>query len=181
MNQSWISWCRNGSLLVCLAILPACAELPTDAFKLTPTTLQERQMQSRQYPTLDNKLLLSAGAGVLQDLGYSIDESNTSLGVLTASKRADATSGGQIAGAILLALLTGTVSPTDKEQKIRICLVIQPALADEKSSVARITMQRVVWNTQGQISRVESITAPELYQAFYDKLSKATFLQANQI
>ena len=138
-------------------------------------------MQSRQYPTLDNKLLLSAGAGVLQDLGYSIDESNASLGVLTASKRADATSGGQIAGAILLALLTGTVSPTDKEQKIRICLVIQPALADEKSSVARITMQRVVWNTQGQISRVESITAPELYQAFYDKLSKATFLQANQI
>jgi hypothetical protein len=114
-------------------------------------------------------------------MGYTIDESNTSLGVLTASKQADAKNAGQIAGAIALALLTGSVTPTDKEQKIRICLVLQEALDDPTSSVARITIQRVIWNTQGQISRVESINAPELYQAFYDKLSKATFLEANQI
>lgn len=168
-------------LLACLSLTYGCASVPKDAFKLNPTSLQDRQLQSRQFQTLDNKLLLSAGIGVLQDMGYSIDESNTTLGVLTASKQADAKNGGQIAGAVLLALLTGTVTPTDKEQKIRICLVIQAALEDKASSVARITIQRVVWNTQGAISRVESINAPELYQAFYDKLSKATFLQANQI
>ncbi len=181
MSQSPFGRGRTALLWVCLSLLPACAGLPKDAFKLTPTSLQDRQLQSRQFQTVDNKLLLSAGAAVLQDMGYSIDESNTSLGVLTASKQADAKSGGQIAGAVLLALLTGTVTPTDKEQKIRICLVIQPSLGDDKSSVSRITIQRVVWNTQGQISRVESINAPELYQAFYDKLSKATFLQANQL
>lgn len=181
MKQSRSGLCRTALPLLCLWLLPACASLPKDAFKLTPTSLQDRQLQSRQFQTVDNKLMLSAGAGVLQDMGYSIDESNAGLGVLTASKQADAKSGSQIAGAVLLALLTGTVTPTDKEQKIRICLVIQPTLGDEKSSVSRITIQRVVWNTQGQISRVESINAPELYQAFYDKLSKATFLQANQI
>lgn len=169
------------ALIACLFILSGCASLPEDAFKLSPTSLEDRQLQSRKFTTLDNKLLLSSGASVLQDMGYTIDESNVPLGVLSASKKADAKDAGQIAGAIALALLTGTVTPTDDEQKIRICLVIQEALDDETSSVARITIQRIVWNTQGKIARVESINSPELYQAFFDKLSKSTFLEANQI
>lgn len=169
------------SLLACLVILSGCASIPEDAFKLTSTSLEDRQIQSRKFSTLDNKLLLSSGASVLQDMGYTIDESNTDLGVLTASKKADAKKAGQIAGAIALALLTGTVTPTDDEQKIRICLVLQETLDDPTSSVARITIQRVIWNTQGKISRVESINSPDLYQAFFDKLSKAAFLEANQI
>ncbi|MEN8232172.1 MAG: hypothetical protein ABFR35_05775 [Thermodesulfobacteriota bacterium] len=168
-------------LFLCLFVLSSCVTLPKDAFKLSPTSLEDRQLQSRKFTTLDNKLLLSAGASVLQDMGYTIDESNTALGVLTASKQADATDAGQIAGAIAVALLTGVMTPTDKEQKIRICLVIQEALDEQTSSVARITIQRMIWNTQGQISRVERIHSPELYQAFFDKLSKATFLEANQI
>jgi len=169
------------ALIAYLFILPGCASLPEDAFKLPPTSLEDRQLQSRKFTTLDNKLLLSSGASVLQDMGYTIDESNVPLGVLSASKKADAKDAGQIAGAIALALLTGTVTPTDDEQKIRICLVIQEALDDETSSVARITIQRIVWNTQGKIARVESINSPELYQAFFDKLSKSAFLEANQI
>ena len=168
-------------LFVCLLALSGCASIPKDAFKLSPTSMEDRQIQSRKFSTLDNKLLLSSGASVLQDMGYSIDESNVDLGVLTASKKADAKNAGQIAGAIALALFTGTVTPTDKEQKIRICLVLQETLEDSSSSVARVTMQRVIWNTQGQIARVESLNAPELYQAFFAKLSKATFLEANQI
>jgi len=168
-------------LIVILFVLSGCAGVPKDAFKLSATSLEDRQLQSRKFSTLDNALLLSSGASVLQDKGYSIDESNVDLGVLTASKQADATNAGQIAGAIVLALLTGTVTPTDDEQKIRICLVLQETLDDADSSVARITIQRVIWNTQGKVSRVESINAPELYQAFFEKLSKATFLEANQI
>ena len=181
MSEYLFRWRRTASLVLFMSVISGCASVPKDAFKLSPTSLEDRQLQSRKFTTLDNKLLLSAGAGVLQDMGYTIDESNSSLGVLTASKQADAKNAGQIAGAIALALLTGSVTPTDKEQKIRICLVIQEALDDPTSSVSRITIQRVIWNTQGQISRVESINAPELYQAFYDKLSKATFLEANQI
>jgi hypothetical protein len=169
------------SLFLCLFIGFGCTSIPKDAFKLSPTSLEERELQSRKFSTLDNNVLLAAGAGVLQDMGYTIDESNVDLGVLTASKRADARRGGQIAAAVALALLTGTVTPTDDEQEIRICLVIQDSLEDRKSSVARITIQREVWNTQGKLSRVESINAPELYQAFFAKLSKATFLEANQI
>ena len=142
---------------------------------LSPTSLEDREMQSRKFDTLDQKRLLLAGAGVLQDLGYNIDESNTTLGVLTASKQADAKDTRQIVALVALGLLTGTMAPYDQKQKINLCLVITPSLNDSKASVARITMQ------QGRISRVESIKAPELYQAFFDKLSKAVFLEANQI
>jgi len=168
-------------LFLCLFVLTGCASVPKDAFQLSATSLEDRQMQSRKFSTLDDSLLLSAGASVLQDLGYNIDESNIDLGVLTASKKADAKNTGQIIGAVMVALLTGSVTPTDDEQKIRICLVLQESLDDPSASVARITIQRIIWNTQGKISRVESIKAPELYQAFFDKLSKATFLEANQI
>jgi hypothetical protein len=174
-------------LLVWTLILPAlvmvagCASVPADAFKLSPSSLSDRQMQSRRFETLDQKELIRAGLGVLQDLGYNIDEANTSLGVLTASKRADAESGGQIVGAIVLALLTGSVMDTDDDQEIRVCLVLQPSLDNSASSVARLTMQRVVWAHSGRVTRVEILNAPELYQAFFDKLSKATFLEAHQI
>jgi hypothetical protein len=169
------------SLFLSVFLLTGCASIPKDAFQLSTTSLEDRQMQSRKFSTLDDKLLLSSGASVLQDLGYNIDESNVTLGVLTASKKADATNAGQIVGAVMIALLTGSVTPTDDEQKIRVCLVLQKSLDDPSSSVARITIQRIIWNTQGRVSRVESIKAPELYQAFFDKLSKATFLEANQI
>jgi hypothetical protein len=177
--------CRRQGWFVCLSllagVLAACASIPKDAFKLSPTSLEDRQIQSRKFDTLDQKRLLAAGAGVLQDLGYNIDESNTALGVLTASKQADAKDTRQIVALVALGLLTGAMAPYDQKQKINLCLVITPSLDDPKASVARITMQRIVWNSQGTISHFESIKAPELYQAFFDKLSKAVFLEANQI
>ena len=48
-------------------------------------------------------------------------------------------------------------------------------------SVARITIQRVIIDTQGRVTRAEAIDEPEIYRAFFDKLSKATFLEANEI
>jgi hypothetical protein len=173
--------CRFVCLLLLAGLLPACATTPKDAFKLSPTSLEDRQLQSRKFDTLDQKRLLAAGAGVMQDLGYNIDESNTDLGVLTASKQADAKDTRQIVALVALGLLTGAMAPYDSKQKITLCLVIRQSLDDPNASVARITMQRIIWNSQGMIARVESIKAPELYQAFFDKLSKAAFLEANQI
>ena len=118
---------------------------------------------------------------MLQDLGYAIDESNVELGVLTASKRIDAKDPAQMATAILLGVLTGTPTPIDDEQTVRVCLVMQRSLENPEMSVARITIQRVIIDTQGRVTRAEAIDEPEIYRAFFDKLSKATFLEANEI
>lgn len=164
-----------------ILILGGCNYIPKDALKLPPTSLEDRKLQSRLFSTLDHQRVLSASAGVLQDLGYALDLSNAGLGILTASKDLDATNAGQIAGAIVLAVLGGVATPVDRNQKVRVCVVVNESLESKGSSTVRITINRVIWNTMGQITRAEAIKDPELYQAFFDKLSKSTFLEAHQI
>lgn len=160
--------------------LGACAQkVPKEALELSQDTLELRQLQTRSFSTTNEKKLLTAGAGVLQDLGYNIDESETGLGVIVGSKERDAVEAGQVAAAILIAALGGGVMPIDSNQKIRASLITRPH--GKNTTNLRITIQRVVWNNQGQVTKTQSITEPEIYKEFFDKLSKAVFLDANEI
>lgn len=173
-------------VLVLAASLTGCAAtIPKDALIPTPDTLERRQLQSRRLDGISETQLLAASAGVLQDLGFNIDESETKLGVIVASKDRSAFSAGQITAAVALALL-GAYYSVDKTQKIRVSLVTRPALsADGKprpdAQVIRITIQRLVWNVENQLTRIEAIEEPAIYQAFFEKLSKSVFLEAQQI
>ena len=138
-------------------------------------------MQTRRIDGIGEKNLLNASVGVLQDLGFEIDEAETKLGLMVASKDRSAFTPTQLAGAIALALI-GVSTSIDKTQKIRVSLVTHPALGQDgnpmpDSQVIRITIQRIVWNTANQVTRIEPIEEPEIYQQFYEKLSKSIFLE----
>ena len=47
--------------------------------------------------------------------------------------------------------------------------------------IVRVTFQRIVWNERGQISKLESLENPKLYEKFFGELSKSLFLTANDI
>ena len=83
-----------------LPLLGACATLPDDAFRLTESALEMREVQTREYDGVTDIDILSASSAVLQDLGYGIDEVEKELGVLSASKRADASDSAEMAGKI---------------------------------------------------------------------------------
>jgi hypothetical protein len=173
---------KKASLVLALSTtLVGCDQIPVDALALAPRSLEQRQLETRRFEGISGNDLLAASAGVLQDLGFNIDESESRLGLVVASKDRDATDGAQIAAAILVALLGGGAMPVDKNQKIRASLVVSPSGNDGKAHTVRVTFQRVIWNTQGQITRSEWIREPELYQQFYEKLSKAVFLEAHKI
>ncbi|MBI2736790.1 MAG: hypothetical protein HYX38_09630 [Rhodospirillales bacterium] len=166
---------------ICASLLGACTQtIPPEALQLSATSLQDRQMQTRRFDTKDEEKLQRASAQVLQDLGFQIDESETRLGVIVASKSRDATETGQIIGSIVVALVFGVHMPTDKHQKIRASLVTRPV--DNGSDVAvRITFQRLVWNTQNNLSKIEGINDPKIYQEFFEKLSQSVFLTAQDV
>ena len=170
---------RPHLLLASALLIAGCAGVPPDAFRLSPSSLADRQLQSRLFVTTNQTLLLASSVAVLQDLGYALDEGSAPLGLLTASKELSAKSTTQIVGTLLLAALTGVAGAIDDRQKIRVCVVVTPSLARTDASVARITIARIVWDTQGVVTRVEAVTDPALYQSFFAKLEKATFLEAN--
>lgn len=191
--------------LCVLSLLAGCAtQIPPEALQFQPDTLANRQLQSRKYDIKSEKELLTASNNVLQDMGFNLDESNMPLGVIVASKNRDATDSGQIAGAILMAALFRVQTNYDKDQKIRASLVTKPAATNNpiqvdvttktgkqvkfgqpveapSGYVVRVTFQRLVWNQKGVLSKIEGINDPEIYQEFFDKLSKSIFLQAQNV
>ncbi len=154
--------------------------IPKEALQLSATALQDRQMQTRRFGTRDEARLLQASAQVLQDLGFNLEESATPLGVVTGSKDRDATESGQVVGAVLVALLFGVAPAIDKNQKIRASLVTLP-VSNSTDTAVRVTFQRIVWNTQNQVSKIEGLRDPKIYQEFFDKLGQSVFLNAQEI
>ena len=170
------------SLIMALLIfsLAACTyKIPKDALALSPESLSDRQLQTRIFETDDEKMLLTASAAVLQDLGYTIEESEIACGVIVSSRDRDVTDTGQVVGSIVLGLCLGAPVPWDKRQRVEASLATKPI--DDQRIAVRVTFQHVVWNNHNQVSKCEQINDPQIYQEFFAKLSKSIFLTAHEI
>ena len=178
------------------------SSLPKHVLRLTPDTLQNRVLQTRKYEGISEADLLSASTGVIQDLGFIINESETNLGLIVGSKDRDlpgdattkATSdflGGLILGVLLAPVSTDLAEAAgdvwkdidvDDYQKLWASIVIRPASEDDdKTHYVRVTFQRIVWNTEDEIAKLQSLDEPEMYQKFFDLLSKSIFLEGQKI
>lgn len=147
--------------------------------------LELRSMQVRRFDTLDHTRMLLAATDTLQDLGYTITESSSEVGVLVGSKQRDAEEGGQVAGQLMLMVLFAAVgsayTPTwDKDQSIHVTLVTTPA-ENSKQVEVRVSFDRYLTNNHGQHWRAELILDEKIYQEFFDKLSSAVFLEAHTL
>lgn len=162
--------------------------MPRDAFRLSESALATRELQTREYRSMSDKAILSASTAVLQDMGYAIDEIEEPLGVLSASKRADANSGIKAFGSLamdgvkcvfsfMLACNGKNYSKLDDVQDIRLTLISRPQLDNENDVVVRITIQRIIWDKKGRLSEQQTITDHQVYASFFDKMSKAVFLE----
>ena len=153
--------------------------IPKDALTLSPESLKDRQLQTRTFQSNDEKMLLTASAALLQDLGYTIEESEIPCGVIVCSRDRDVTDLGQVLGYFILGALTGVYVPPDHKQKVVASVVTRPL--DEKRIAVRITFQHMVWNTNDQLVKNEQLNDPKIYQEFFSKLSKSVFLVAHEI
>lgn len=174
---------------LCVLALAACqvnsVERQTAALTLTAESLARHDMQMRRFDARDDKPILMASIAVLQDLGFTIEETNGAVGLVVGAKDRDAVEAGQVAGQLFLAALVaaagGKANPVwDHIQKIRVSIITKPA-ANRAGVVVKVNFQRVVWNTMNRISQAESLDDPVIHQQFFDRLSKAVFLEAHQL
>jgi hypothetical protein len=173
-------------LALSAVILSGCVTLSPNAFKVSQEQLAQRNIETRKYEGLAEEVILAASANVLQDLGYNLDNSETKLGLISASKERDATNAAQVVGAVLIALLGGGSTAIDSDQKIRVSLVVRPSHYEDsskksdKSFMVRITFQRFVKRTDGSMY-AETLKEDSLYVGFFEKLSKSVFIEGQKI
>jgi len=196
-------------MALCFLLAAGCSTVADKSMELSPDSLKLRQLQTRRIEGIDEKALLAASAGVLQDLGFNIDESETQLGVIVASKDRSALDLGDAVEDMIVDSLVEAALDTmfsalfgdnfddgddedgedivyDVTQKIRISVVTRPALDSsgqrrQDAQIIRITIQRLVWDSEGELSHTESIEDPKVYQKFFDRLSKSIFLELQAI
>ena len=154
-------------------------QMAREALTLQPEALEQRRIQTRRFDTQSEHELLTASLEVLQDLGFSVDETEPDLGLIVASKNRDASSTGEMIGAFIIGAAGDSQVTYNVEQRIRASVVTR-SLGKSGTSV-RVTFQRIVWNNLGEISINESIEEPKLYQEFFAKLSNSVFLTAFDI
>ncbi len=187
---------RTFHLLVLGTLLTGCRSPAADALALEDDHAALRRLQTRRFATQDEAMVLQASAALLQDLGFNLDDSETDVGLIVGSKNRSAVEAGQVVGAVIGTIVVtaiavvlaaagggggGTGDTTvayDERQYMRACLVTHP---DSKGVLVRINFQRIVWDSKGRISRREALQEPHHYEEFFDRLSKAVFLEAHQL
>lgn len=165
---------KVAGIIFSVAFLTGCGGIPEDALRLTTQSLELRQTQQKEYDNVTERQALVSAANVLQDIGYIIKESEPTLGFILAEKDRDATDDAQLAAAVFVALMTGQSSAIDKQQKIKVSVITRKR--EDNKMMIRVSFQRVVWNTNNQISRQETIKDKEIYKDFFNKLDKSIFL-----
>ena len=157
-----------GSVAIVAALLLAgCqsdSERQTAALTLSDGDVAQRAARTRRFDTADRAAMLSAAAGVLQDLGYSIDDVSSQNGLPNASKTRDASGGNAFS--------------VDRVQRIRASIVASPG-ADGRDTVVRASFQRVVRGADGRVTALLPVNDPVIYQRFFDELSQSAFLQGH--
>ena len=184
---------RAALLASLLLALAGCGGVPIDALKLAPQSAQNRDLQTRRFDGVKETTLLAASAGVLQDLGFNLDESESKLGVISASRKLTSRRplhAGEVmkdlAWMIVLPTLGAAYTAIDaakgvkEPQVVRVSLVTHggDATAPNASS-ARVTAQRVVYADERltKIVSVEPLDDPLFYREFFARLSKSVFLE----
>ena len=168
-------------LAICLVLgLSACVSM--DSYYQLPENYQAaRQMETRRFEAKNEEQILTAAAGVIQDLGYTIDESETELGLITAIKDREAGSAAQKAMAIMIAASAGknTQPVYDVRQRVYLSLVSTKSKTNPGYNV-RVKFGRIVWDNTGD-SRMQHMESEQMYSEFFDKLSQSLFLVANDL
>lgn len=171
--------CALGLALAVAASAAGCrSNVAEQALTLSEESLALRQLQTRRFDTKDELLLLDACSGVLQDLGFTLDESDTSVGLLAASKSASAVETEQV---VMTFVAAGFMVPLsyDARQIFRATVVTHPVGKSGTSTAVRVTFQRSVWDSNGKM-RTEHLEQPTVYETFFDLLAKSVFLEAHQ-
>ena len=161
------------------------------------TQLEVREYQTRTFDTADTKLVMKAMFNVLQDDGFVVKNAVVDLGLITAATRSTsrpaapaATAAGFFGGLGGIVIGGGrgpggvVVGGSQQEAAFRKTEVRDftgNISAFGKQTKVRVSFQRKVLDSRGQVVEVEPVTIREFYQSFFSRMDKSLFLQQENL
>ena len=145
-------------------------------FDITPESLALRELQTQEFDMVDEETLKAAGIAVLQDLGFTVTSTESRLGLIIASKTQSAHDPVE---SLLAAIFTSVTIPGSYRQKVKASLVVVPLQTVNNRIQVRISFQRTVSEANGQRIGRGKIKNSKIYHSFFERLTKAVFLEAN--
>ncbi|HJS36944.1 MAG TPA: hypothetical protein VJ789_02300 [Burkholderiales bacterium] len=169
------------------AALPGCAtEDAQGAMRARDDAAALRELQTRRFEGIEEDRLLAAAVAVLQDLGFTIRLSNARLGFAKGVKDREAKAPDQVAAVVLLMLLASagggaapSMPPMQQEQTITALLVTRPLADGARGQALRVSFHRYL--RQPLLLESGVLREPQLYERFFELLSKAIFLEAHRL
>ena len=171
------------------AALPGCAtEDAQGAIRARDDAAALRELQTRRFEGIEEDRLLAAAVAVLQDLGFTIRLSNARLGFAKGVKDREAKAPDQVAAVVLLMLLAAAATgggapasmpPMRQEQTITALLVTRSLAEGGREQALRVSFHRDL--RQPLLLESGVLREPQLYERFFELLSKAIFLEAHRL
>lgn len=137
--------------------------------------LQVREYQTRTFDTSDQKKVMKALLGALQDDGFNVSQANTDLGLLSAQKEVNVRDEG---AAVLATLLAGN-NATYQNNAIMEATANVSAFGQQTR--VRLNVVQKVMDNKGGVMDVEPVTDPKFYQDFFETVSKSLFIQHEKL
>jgi hypothetical protein len=98
--------------------------------------------------------MMSSAIGALQDLGFTIEESQALNGIIVGSR---------VSGVLIRAQVT-----------------VQP-VNDRTGTIVRTTFQRIIPRSGATLTVGDTLDDPAIYREFFEKIAQSTFLTAHEI
>ena len=170
---------KNYILLILVAVFAlGCSANYKNLYLPDQNYLARRNIETKMFDTDNEKSIIVASAQVLQDMGYTIKESEVSLGIITAEKNREAGSTAGKAAIVILAVLAGTQPQYEDTQRFYVNIVTTKMGHGVKT---RVLFARRSWDNYGRLLTLEKIEDEALYKDFFEKLSQSVFLTANDL
>ena len=161
-------------LLVAICIASGCISPPP---KPQRSPLQIRELQSRTFETSDLKLVMRAVLNALQDDGFIIKNAVTDLGLLTATKERDLTSGNNWDG-FWYGALSDREPRWPKTKQTEANATIS---SFGNSTRVRISFQEKVLDNLGATVEVAEVEDAILYRDFFTRIDQSIFFQREKL
>jgi len=141
----------------------------------TATPMQVRAIQSREFSTTDDRMVMKAVLNVLQDEGFIAKNAVTDLGLISAMKETDVSKrSDQIWGSIF----AGPDARWPMMDVIEATANISPF---GKSTRVRISFHQRVLDNRGATMSTFEITDALIYRDFFAKVDKGLFIEKQRI